>query len=411
MNKPVAANRDGDSEASTIPSPEELIARARAMAPILLERAPKCEELRRLPDETVAELRKSQLLEICKPKMFGGFEYGYDLLCEVVMELAKGCASTAWTYGVYAEHNNMVAAGFNQQCQEEIWADQTDAMISSGSVTGTRESMSKACMLTRVDGGYRVTGQTTFSSGCDHADWLTTRATFAENDGPPLQIMVPMSEGTIMDNWDVFALRGTGSKIVDLKDVFVPEHRTVPNADIVECVAPGAKLHEHPIFHMPWHSMRPFTLVSVAIGGALGAVEQFNEGMKSRINRFGESVAQFQSIHLRVAESAAEAHAAKTTALGDIRDILDRVTRGEEVSDELKLRNKRDQAYCSSLAAHAVERLFYAAGANALFSHADIQRKFRDVHAARSHQQINWDIYFTAYGRDQLGLDTAGVRF
>lgn len=327
------------------------------------------------------------------------------------MELAKGCASTAWTYGVFAEHNNTVAAGFNKQCQDEIWCEQPDAMISSGSVTGTADSQSKACILTRVDGGYQVTGQTTFSSGCDHADWLTTRASFADEDEPPMQIMVPMADTTIIDNWHVFALSGTGSKIVDLDNVFVPEHRAVPNKDIIDCVSPGAQLHDHPIFRMPWHSMRPFTLVSVAIGGALGAVEQFNEAMKTRINRFGEAVAQFQSIHLRVAESASEAHAAKTTALGDIRDVLERVARGEKVSDEIKLRNKRDQAYCSGLASHAVERLFYASGANALFSHADIQRKFRDVHAARAHQQINRDIFFTAYGRDQVGLDPGGARF
>lgn len=396
--------------ANKAPTAEELIARARALSPKLLERAAATEDRRSLLDETVADVTAAGLDHVCKPAVYGGYEMGYDVLCEVVMELAKGCASTAWTFGVFAEHNNMVAAGFGKECQDELWAENPNALISSGSVTGTPESIAKTPTLTKTDGGYRLTGQTTFSTGCDHADWLTCGAVLEGAPGP-IQVIIPMTDGTIIDNWQTYALRGTGSKIVDMEDVFVPEYRTVPNKDIAYAVAPGAKLHDNPIFRMPWHSMRPFSLTAVAVGTAWGAVEQFSDWMKVRVNRSGAKVADFQSLHLRIAESAAEYHAARHTMLADIREVLDLVRRDEEVSDEIRLRNKRDQAYCGSLASAAVDRLLYAAGANGLFSAADIQRKFRDVHAARAHQQINWDIFFSAYGRTQVGLDAGPVKF
>jgi len=74
---------------------EELLQRARALTPIWRERAQECEDLRRLPQETVEELRASGLVDVCKTREFGGYELGVDVFCEIVMELAKGCASTA----------------------------------------------------------------------------------------------------------------------------------------------------------------------------------------------------------------------------------------------------------------------------------------------------------------------------
>lgn len=398
-----------ESGGMAVPSPEELIGRARDMIPDLLERAQECEDLAHVPDQSIKEIKEKGLIRVCMPRKYGGYEYGWDVLVQICAEIAKGCASTAWVYAVYSEHANTVA-GFSDAAQNDVWKDGPDVCISSGGNTGTPESIANKCTLTPVEGGYSLTGWATFSSGCHHADWIANNCTLADGSGI-LHILVPASEGTIMENWDTFALRGTGSNYVAFEDAFIPEYRTFPSADGLNGTTPGSKLYDHPVFRLPRISISPYSLVSVSVGVALGAVEQFVEAMKTRINRAGESVAQFQSIHLRIAESAAEARAAESLMLRNLRESEEILARGETLSDELRIRNKRDMAMCCTLSQRAVDRLFYAWGGGGLYVSNDIQRKLRDVKAAGAHHQTNWDIYMTAYGRKILGMDVPGVRF
>src|SRR5262245_9772744 len=74
---------------------EELLARAEALVPVLAERSAEAERLRRCPDSTIADLVDNGLTRICQPRQFGGFELGYDVLCEVSQTLARGCGSQA----------------------------------------------------------------------------------------------------------------------------------------------------------------------------------------------------------------------------------------------------------------------------------------------------------------------------
>ena len=409
MEGTVTADRELAAADEDIPSAAELIGRARAMIPDLLERAQECEDHCRLPEATVAEIKEKGLIRVCMPKKYGGYEYGWDVLVQICEELAKGCASTAWTYAVYAEHANTVA-GFSDQAQHDVWKEGPDVCISSGGNTGTVQSIANKCTLTPTDGGYLLSGWATFSSGCHHADWVANNCTLVDGSGI-LHILAPMSEGKIIDNWDTFALRGTGSNFVEFNQCFVPEYRTFPSQDGLEGTTPGSKLYDHPVFRLPRISISPYSLVSVSIGIATGAVEQFVEAMETRINRAGDSVAQFQSIHLRIAESAAEARAAESMMLRNIREAEEVLAGGARLSDEVRIRNKRDMAFCCVLSQRAVDRLFYAWGGNGLYVSNDIQRKLRDVKAAGAHHQTNWDIYMTAYGRKILGMDVPGVRF
>ena len=49
------------------PTPDELVARARALVPLLKERAQRCEDQHRVPDETIEEFVRAGLLRMCQP--------------------------------------------------------------------------------------------------------------------------------------------------------------------------------------------------------------------------------------------------------------------------------------------------------------------------------------------------------
>ena len=94
------------SNVDDLVTPQELIERATALIPVLQGRANECEKLRRLPEETIEDFKTTRLVDVCKPKQYGGFEFGWDVFWQIVMELSKGCGSSAWVYSVYAEHAN-----------------------------------------------------------------------------------------------------------------------------------------------------------------------------------------------------------------------------------------------------------------------------------------------------------------
>ena len=72
---------------------EELLARAEGLIPVLRERAPQAEELRRLPDETIADLHSSGLFRMLQPARVGGSELPYRALFELTAVIGRGCGS------------------------------------------------------------------------------------------------------------------------------------------------------------------------------------------------------------------------------------------------------------------------------------------------------------------------------
>src|SRR5205814_9334078 len=87
------------------PRLEELLAAAEALVPVLRERAPRAEELRRLPDETIADLHRTGLFRILQPGRVGGSELPFRSIVELVAVIGRGCGSTAWVLANLAAHH------------------------------------------------------------------------------------------------------------------------------------------------------------------------------------------------------------------------------------------------------------------------------------------------------------------
>ena len=207
------------SYAADCPSREELVARARAMVPTLVERAPECERLRRAPEQTIREFRDAGFFKISQPRKYGGFELGYDVLCEVIMEVAHGCGSSAWNLAVLGEHN-VTLANSNERLLEELWGDDPEVLISSGN--------DPRAEITRVEGGVVFNGTLKFSSGCEYASWWISGGR-EKTTGERIGVTIPKADVRIVeDSWHVMGLAGSGSKDVEIKDAFIPEYRLRP---------------------------------------------------------------------------------------------------------------------------------------------------------------------------------------
>jgi len=404
MNLRVLSNPKNMARNAPVLTAQQAIEAAKKIAPRLAERAAQAEQIRRIPQESIKELNDSGLLRLMQPKRYGGSELGLGVLMDVVLEVCKGCSSTAWVYSNLASHSWNIGQ-FELQAQEDMWADDPFALAA----TGLAFPCGKA---TPVAGGYQVSGKWPFGSGVDASTWMLVGAMTEQNGGAPQRrfFLIPQSDFKSLDNWQAYGLTGTGSHDVQMEGAFVPEHRSV-SAEIFAAGQnlPGAKLYSNKLFQMPTFAAFAYVLSIVPLGTAKAAVEQFTQTMRNRAGTYtGSRIAELSSVQARIAEAAACVEFAETVVRRDWTDLENAVQDSEFPSMETKLRWKRNAAFATSLAVRAIDALMPAAGAAGLSLHLPLQRQFRDIHAASSHIGLTWDVHAAAYGQSALGLQPQG---
>src|SRR5260370_37682599 len=220
-------------------TPDEFRGGVQALLPALRERAPRGEELRSLPPETFADFQEQGLFRVMQPKRHGGFELDPATFYQAVTEIGAVCGSSGWIFGVVGVHNWHLAL-FPPQAQQDVWGEDTSAQLSTSlAPTGTVEV---------VDGGYRLSGRWSFSSGCDFCQWAALGGVLpaAEPGAPPEAriFLLPRHDYAIDDNWQEMGLCATGSKDIVVEGAFVPEYRTHSYRDAFHLRNPGAALND-----------------------------------------------------------------------------------------------------------------------------------------------------------------------
>jgi len=370
---------------------EKLWASAEALLPKLKERAPRCEELRRLPDDTLRDFHDAQLFRAHQPRRVGGAELEFETVVTFGALLARACASTSWNWVNFTIHHMMLGM-FPPQAQDEIWGKSPDTLIASSSVFPAGKAR-------KVQDGYVVSGRWPFSSGVDPSEWnmLAGLARLDDNLPPEQRIfLLHRSQYKVIDNWFAGGLRGTGSKDVEAGEVFVPEHLTLAVADTKGGPTPGSAVNPGPLYRMPVFALFPFMLSGVALGIAEGLIDDYKPA-SGRMT--GARVAEIQSTQIRFGEATAYARASRLVQLANCREAQERLP-----DLKTKARFRLEGAYSVEWAVRAVDVMFALYGASGLYESGPVARAFRDAHAVKQHFSFNTDIAGTTYGRVALGL-------
>ncbi len=388
-------------------TPDEFFGCVRALLPVLRERAPRAEELRRLPPETVADFQRQGLFRAMQPRRYGGFELDPGIFYQAATEIGAACGSSGWIFGVVGVHNWHLAL-FPQEAQDDVWgADSSILLSTSLAPTGTVE---------RVPRGFRLKGRWSFSSGCDFCDWVVVGgiAPPEANKSPPdaRTFLLPRRDYRIDDNWHVMGLCGPGSKDIVVEGAFVPEYRTHSYLDAFRLTNPGMAVNDAPLYRLPFGLLFAYALSAAAIGAARGAFASFREQQQARVNlRDGGRVAEDPFTQLRLAESAAEIDAAYDRMLANFAEMMRLARAGEEIPLNLRARIRWDSGKAVQWSVGAVDRLMKASGGRAIFLNNPIQRAWRDVHAMQAHAGTNLERAAAVFGRSEFGLPPTDIRF
>ncbi len=400
--------RGADSEVHEIPTETELLARARALLPAIRERAPLTHQSGKVPDETIAEMKAAGLFKIVRPKRYGGFEMHPAVLYEVQMVLAEACMSTAWVQGLLAVHDFQLAL-FDDRAQADVWGGDRDALISS-----TYQPVGK---VTRVDGGFRLSGHWRFSSGSQHAQWifLGSIAPPATPDGNPdlLTFMLPRSDYQVIEgSWDVFGLRGTGSLDIVVDDAFIPEYRTHSMSEgFTIDEQKGLLVNTAPMFRLPWGQLFARVVSSAQIGSLKGALDAFIEIARNRVSSADGSVmasnAPAARIAARVQSDIAEM---RGTLRSSFDSMLASVEREGSIPMEDRLRFRLEASTIARGCARQIDSIMEIIGTAGIYNSSPVLPFWRDIMASRAHFANNPDNLEISVGGHQLGVPS-GERF
>jgi 3-hydroxy-9,10-secoandrosta-1,3,5(10)-triene-9,17-dione monooxygenase len=372
---------------------DAVLARVRALLPLVRDNAAAAEEARTLPRQTVDALIAAGISRILIPPRYGGYGLSLDTWFDVVCEIAKGDASHGWCASLIIHHPHYVGH-FPQAAQDAIWADGVDYAIAA--------SVQPSGRVTPVAGGYRISGEFGFASGINHSRWLVVGSIAEGAGGPEARFfLVRPGEYQIKDTWFTTAMRGTGSNTAVCDDVYVPEEHTLALADLREGNTPGAKLHDNPIYRAPWVSYAPLTFTAPMLGAAQGAYELFREWIKTRkAGRGGKPLAELASVQVRLARAAADLDAAELL----LRRAVDAACSAHRPSLEQRARTMRDCSRAAELCIDVIDTLIGMCGTAGFAASHPIQRAWRDIHFAAMHVALNPEQNFGHFGRGELGL-------
>lgn len=382
------------------PTAAELIERARALQPALRERAANTEALRMVDPRTVEDFRNAGLFKMFQSSAWGGYESHPADIFRVQELLAQACPSSAWIMGVVGVHAWQLAH-FSKQAQQEVWGEDPNVLMSSSyAPTGTVEE---------VEGGCILRGRWFYSSGIDHCDWVLLGGNIFREDSPfpdYRTYLVPKKDYQIIDDWHVMGLKGTGSKSLEIKEAFVPDHRQLPVVASQMFATPGMQdgMADAPLFRVPFPTIFGACITTPALGAAQRILDLFIETTKTATSKFsGEKWALEQVTQMRIAESDAELRAARLQMAANFNAAMDAVASGQDLSLEERARIRFDHCNLVDAAQRAADRLFVASGARSLMTTQPVQALFCDIQAARVHAINNRTKWGSTYGRFALG--------
>ena len=375
------------------PAPDDLVARAEAIAATLVKRQAETEERTYYARDTHEEFAEAGFYRILVPSRYGGFELGLDPFLRVVTALARGCPSTAWMFSFGAAHALVAATLFSERAQAELFADGDFICPATVGPSGTA--------VRAPDGGWIINGVHGYCSGAPYATHFIGHALAPAGDGEPpepLMFVIPRGQWHQLDDWGKqLGLKGSGSHSIAIENARIPDYFALPGTHMslvtVTEGTTGKALHGNPLYGGGPLSSMLFQLAALSLGMAQGAADGYAELMWARntiyppITPRAEDPA-YQSRYGDAVGLIATAEAALRNAVRQWTDLSAEVpgafTREQDV--RLAMITREVVRLCW----HAVEdRLFPTAGSSSVRHGERIERVWRDLSMVHSHAGLS----------------------
>lgn len=381
-------------------TPQEMIRRATAMRQTLRDRQAATEAAGRILVETNDEFAKAGFYRVVQPRRFGGYEFDLPTYVNVMSEVSRGCPSSGWVLALTSGHP-IILADHPEQAQIEAYGSDGEYRC---------PSLGAPVPLQRVPGGYVVSGFWDYASGCDVATHIMVSGLIPQEGAPPKPVLmlVDRKDYTIIDNWKMLGMQGTGSRRVAVENLFVPEHRVAPIAMWVG--SNGVKVHPNPMYNGRKAGFFMIEGGAVLMGSARGMLDLYDELLRNKPMRFAPKTKLMEHHEFQHYFGVAQAllDNADAALLKAAQDYMTACTaqaeQGVDFSEEEDRRIFLMVQQATRLAFEAVDRIFTTAGTQTGQSASMLGRYYRDISVQRTHFTQQMDRTAVNFARLHFGF-------
>lgn len=368
-----------------------LLKAARALQPKVAEYAAQAQELRHVPQPIVAAMAAAGLYRVAAPACFGGAEADPITTIKIIEAISQADGSIGWALMIGIETVGIGGSLMDRDMAEGLFASHPNLVM-----CGALNPQGRA---SRVEGGWRVTGQWPFASGCHHAALFWGQCV-VEDKKPTkfIEVLVPRDQYEIVDTWHVNGLRGTGSHDVAVAELFVPDA-------MVTDVGGRKPNHDGPLYRLPPFTRLAYNKVGVATGIARSALDAFVELAEHKQPRLSSrALRERPRAQLCYAQAEAALRGARAFVFDAVSEAWDTVCAGGVVDRRQRALVRLACSHACQEAIRAVELVHQAAGTSANYEASPIGKARRDV-AVVAQQLMVAPQFIEDAGRVLLGLD------
>jgi 3-hydroxy-9,10-secoandrosta-1,3,5(10)-triene-9,17-dione monooxygenase len=275
-----------DAETTAVPepdlTPDQLVARAVALRPELIERQADAEQRTYYSDEMHQKFLDAGFYRTYVPRRFGGYEFDVKTMTRIQLELARGDMSTAWCMGLASNHALQVASWFGEEAQVEALGDGNFRAASVAAPT---------VMATPVDGGWELNGTIAYCSGIPYSNWYMGQAIMPgkQANGEPrvMLFIAPESEWEMLNDWgDQLGLRGSGSQSIRFEGGRLASHLVLEDTAMIDVDpsngTPGLALHGNPLYCGRALCVFTMSVAGLVVGGAYNALDEYETWLRNK---------------------------------------------------------------------------------------------------------------------------------
>jgi 3-hydroxy-9,10-secoandrosta-1,3,5(10)-triene-9,17-dione monooxygenase len=373
-------------------TPTDVIARAEAIAPTLIERQAETEQRTFYAEDTHEEFTRAGFYRILVPRRYGGYEFGIETFLRVTMAIARGCPSTGWMYCLGAAHALAAATLFDERAQAELFSAGDFICPAVVAPSGSAERA--------ADGHWVINGTWKYCSGSPYATHFIGHSLVSRGDGEapePVLFIAPRSEWERLDDWGrQLGLKGSGSHSITIKNRQIPEYFVLSAVHLANVTVtggtPGRSLHNNAEYGGGPLSFMNLEMASLAVGIAQGALDAYEDLMRTRTTVFQPVVYRaenpdYQSWYGEAAGLIATAEAATLNAIKQWSDTCAKGSAAFTRKQDLRITNICREVI--KLCWRAVEGyLFPTAGSSSAHGGQRIERVWRDMSMLHGHAGV-----------------------
>ncbi len=346
------------------------------------------EQQRVLPYDEIQSLKDSGFTAIRVPVKYGGDGVSLPQLFELLTLLAQADSNIVQALrGHFAFVEDRLNA--HKDSSQKFWFERFVAGETVGNAWTEIGNVTIGDVATRltknIEGRWFVNGEKYYSTGSIFADWIDLYA-FDEVKQQAVIVAVNRHEEgvTILDDWDGFGQKTTGSGTIQLKNVRVHEQNII---------AFETRFKYQTAYYQEFH-------LATLAGIARSAVEIFSEEVRNRNRIFSHGNADLvrhdPQVLQVIGKASAQSYATESITQKVAESLQHAYLSHFEQSDVLELKaniaaeleSAQGQVVASDLVLDLTSKLFNALSASAASTAKQLDRFWRNARTVSSHNPL-----------------------